>query len=221
MNQEAKRLLDQRFNSIDTQRRFSMYEVFLYYYKGLLLEEEKVSQAIDIIEEYIVFYSNLSLELGLEMLKSSCNDSIADAIYDYNRLFVGPGKLLAPPYESKYRNHQGLLMQRETINVRRFYEKVGVSVSEEICEPDDHLAFELELVCYLLSQSVKEEKKYRELYNDFFSQHLEKWIFNHCEDVIAKSTSRTCKSLGLILKEFMLLEQKQMPKGGKSVEQAI
>ncbi|MFD1507400.1 molecular chaperone TorD family protein [Georgenia yuyongxinii] len=65
---------------------------------------------------------------------------------DYNRLFFGPEKMKAPPYESVHRSDEHLLFERETMQVRAAYATFGLAAPRLNREPDDHIALELEFV---------------------------------------------------------------------------
>ncbi len=65
---------------------------------------------------------------------------------DYAQLFVGPFKLLAPPYGSFYLE-DSRIMGESTIDVRNWYEKEGLDVV--IKDAPDHITMELEFMYYL------------------------------------------------------------------------
>ena len=69
--------------------------------------------------------------------------------WDFNRLFVGPGEMLAPPWESVYRSKTKLTFQEPTLQVRAVYERFGVQAPAVHREPDDHLGLELAFVATL------------------------------------------------------------------------
>src|SRR5690349_17543560 len=63
--------------------------------------------------------------------------------FSFNRLFVGPRALLAPPYASIYLDGDNTrLMNESTMKIRQLYELVGL-VSPWLNKiPDDHVALE-------------------------------------------------------------------------------
>lgn len=148
---------------------------------------------------------NPLLAEGLTIL-SSRDVMSEEAVYEYNCLFTGPGKLMAPPYESAYLNPEKTLMQEETLAVRRFYAQAGLEVRCKHSIPDDHLGMELEFICYLLSQAGKHNLKgngsaaasYLELYGEFFRNHLRKWVYYHCNDILTHATTRLCRGMALV-----------------------
>ena len=56
---------------------------------------------------------------------------------EYNRLFVGPGKLPCPPYESVYRTDRvegeiGTLMGPSALDVKNRYAEAGLEISKKL-----------------------------------------------------------------------------------------
>ena len=70
------------------------------------------------------------------------------------RLFVGPQKLIAPPWESVYRSHQGLLFQESTLTIREIYRKQGFQAEGYPRVADDSLALELDFMGRMAEKSL-------------------------------------------------------------------
>ena len=62
---------------------------------------------------------------------------------EYQRLFVGPYHLEAPPYESCYRDGAGMVMGQAAVEVRRSYAEAGIALHPDVRDLPDHIAFEL------------------------------------------------------------------------------
>lgn len=194
--------------------RFQFYLIFLKYYRNQLFDKSIWPNVTTLLTDNIVSKDNHFIKIGLSLINDVDEESVNNAIFDFNRLFVGPGKILAPTYESYYRNTEKLPMQRETLQVRRFYEMVGLQVDDLGREPDDHIEHELEFVCYLLNNNNEE------LYYDFFESHLGKWILNHIYLVLENSKTDICKGMAYIFKGFIELEKEELKytRGGVTVE---
>lgn len=193
------------------ENRYQFYSVLKNYYQGLLCQNEDLwKQAMHIFYNQNILQKNDNYHTGLKLPQ----EYDPDAIYEFNALFVGPNKLLAPPYESAYLNAEGLLMQQETLAVREFYENNGLVVNSKNCEPDDHIALELEFICFLLynvslnleEQNYEKADTYLTTYSEFFKEHLNKWVPAHCFDIIAKSKNRFCTGLAHITAEYLNTE---------------
>lgn len=68
---------------------------------------------------------------------------------DHRRLFVGPGPLLAPPYESVHRSEDRLVFEEQTRQVRAVYAHHGLAAPRLDRDPDDHIGLELDLLATL------------------------------------------------------------------------
>jgi putative dimethyl sulfoxide reductase chaperone len=109
---------------------------------------------------------------------------------DYNRLFVGPSALLAPPYESFYEttehgdSERGSLRGRSERAVNAEYLAHGLAMPEGFIEFPDHIAVELEYLSHLASQEADawergDESAAVSLQEDqdrFRAQHISRWI---------------------------------------------
>lgn len=71
--------------------------------------------------------------------------------YAFNRLFVGPMAVPAPPYASAWLETDPRLMGESTMDVRDLYHALGYAVPDEGATPDDHLSFELDAALALLA----------------------------------------------------------------------
>lgn len=74
---------------------------------------------------------------------------------DYYRLFVGPGPVGAPLWESVYFNDERLLFQEQTAQVRHWYESFGLERVSATREPEDHLGLELAFLAHLAAQGLQ------------------------------------------------------------------
>ena len=103
---------------------------------------------------------------------------------DYTRLFIGLEKVLAPPYASVYLSEDFLLYEKPLLEVRRFYEKLGLHVHPKKRDPDDHIGFELYGLSFLCEKTaeainIKDKEsfnRYRVLLIEFLSNHIDPWI---------------------------------------------
>lgn len=125
-------------------------------------------------------------------------------VAEFNRLFVGPGALVAPPYESVYLSPEQVLMQAETLAVRHFYRSFGKELAPDRHEPDDHLAFELEFYAYL--HTIRPQGRRLQAMQRFHTEHLERWVPACCDRIIAGTRSPFYRSLAVITREVILTE---------------
>jgi len=81
---------------------------------------------------------------------------------EYERLFVGPGQVPCPPYESFWREDVPVDIRRTlmgpcTADLKRLYLELGLEMSPQCDELPDHVAVELEALAYALSCDEAEE----------------------------------------------------------------
>jgi len=123
------------------------------------------------------------------------NDELRlDLEVDYNRLFVGPGKLLAPPYESFYASEAmggegGRLRTQEEFAVKVAYAANGYAMPEQFVDLPDHAAIELDFLALMARDEANawdagdvERALYLQREADAFAaQHPATW-FATCAD---------------------------------------
>ncbi|WP_066313429.1 molecular chaperone [Bacillus sp. FJAT-29814] len=127
---------------------------------------------------------------------------------EFQRLFIGPGPLITPPWESYYRSKEHLLFEEWTYQVRRLYHQCGLQYVKENNEPDDHLLLELEFMYYLadLSRSEKDLHKSLELISiqiAFLKEHLAIWIPSFCKKLIEATNSQLFLGAAMLLEDFL------------------
>jgi TorA maturation chaperone TorD len=112
------------------------------------------------------------------------SDEAFDAIRsDYTRLFIGPARPLAPPWESVSLSISGLTFQEETLEVRRWYARHGLQFEKLHKEPDDHIGIELAFIAHLAGLAVRAVENADEIAFDqaltahtgFLNEHLLRW----------------------------------------------
>jgi len=200
-------VLSQKFNAQALKERLAIYQLISgYYLDGVgSLDIESISK-ISFLEQS----DNELLRMGYNKLRDGLAADIEQANYEYNRLFIGPDKVLAAPYESVYRNSQRLMMQQETLRVRRFYNILGLGCAAVGNQPDDHLGLELECMSYLLYRMLQENELRDvliEYYREFLDNHVLTWVFNHCEDVLNNSKTQLCGGMAMLLKGMLEIEK--------------
>jgi len=134
------------------------------------------------------------IDEGLSLLQSWSNSikgGISDEQFvnlqtDYSRLFIGPAKPIAPPWESVYFNEDRMIFQEQTVQVRGWYRRFGIESEKLHKEPDDHIGLELSFLAYLAGLGLQaleagDETRFTEILqakSQFISQHPIKWAKN-------------------------------------------
>ncbi|MDN5345504.1 MAG: putative dimethyl sulfoxide reductase chaperone [Clostridia bacterium] len=128
---------------------------------------------------------------------------------EYNRLFVGPGHLEAPPWESVYRSKERLLFGEETLAVREFYRSFGLESRNKGKEPDDHAGLEMEFMAHL-SEAAADRVLEGEDINDllegqdrFLAEHMQQWLPALCRDMEQAARTDFFRGLALLTRGWM------------------
>jgi len=102
---------------------------------------------------------------------------------EYERLFVGPGQVPCPPYESFWREDVPVDIRRTlmgpcTAELKEIYSDLGLQMSSQSVELPDHIAIELEAMAYALSFEETAPVARR-----IFEEHLARWLPRLCRAV--------------------------------------
>jgi TorA maturation chaperone TorD len=127
---------------------------------------------------------------------------------EYRRLFIGPGTLVAPPWESYYRSKERLLFEEWTLQIRELYHQFGLQFIRENNEPDDHLLLELEFMIFLIELNLQasETERIREMITiqiNYLNEHLTVWIPEFCKRVMDHTRSRLYLGAAMLLEDFL------------------
>jgi putative dimethyl sulfoxide reductase chaperone len=112
---------------------------------------------------------------------------------DFSRLFLGPFKVLAPPYGSVYLEEGRTTQGESTLDAIRLYQEEELKV--DLKEPADHIAIELEFMYYLTSKEIEaienndleKANLYLNKQHSFIQRHLSKWIPEFTDLVISNA----------------------------------
>ena len=151
---------------------------------------------------------NANTQMGLKHLQKWQADGLGDAVYeqmqsDYTCLFIGPGKVLAPPWESVFFNEERMTFQKQTLDVRHWYRRFGLEIEKLHQEPDDHIGLELLFLSQLASLCLNalnehDTIRFEEVQaaqRDFLKHHLGIWALSWCK--LVQKHTKTDFYLGL------------------------
>jgi len=132
-----------------------------------------------------------SVPFAQKMDEALSNCANLDLRIDYSALFIGPFKLLAPPYGSCYLEEGRMVLGDTTIDAVKHYRKAGVEMDPEQKDIPDHIAVELEFMYYLISKGLEahqnsdEEEflKYHNMQEEFLKKHLGAWVPKFTKDL--------------------------------------
>lgn len=134
---------------------------------------------------------------------------------EHYRLFVGPGHVPCPPWESVYVSYEKIIFDENTLAVRQFYRDWNVSIEKLNKEPDDHVGFELQFMGILSERAVtalkkgdiKDVERSLNAQKQFLEGHLLCWIETFCKKVLENTTSLFYKGLAQFTLEFLMTDK--------------
>ncbi len=157
---------------------------------------------------------------GLALMQDWASDSaggMAEEAFerlraDYTRLFIGPDRVLAPPWESVHLSVDRLLFQEQTLEVRAWYQRYGLAAARLHSEPDDHIGLELAFLSHLamLGTDAIERQKHTELaelldaQQSFLSDHPLKWAPAWCDAVATHAQTTFYRGIALMVRGALL-----------------
>lgn len=139
---------------------------------------------------------------------------------EYHRLFVGPGRLPAPPYESVYRDG-GTVMGPSTLEVIRQYRQAGYALDPRAGEPPDHVAAELAFMALLAGEEAvaweegdpARARRWQQRQRDFLQGHLALWAPELSGRVLEATEAPFYRGLAVSLREQVAIELERLTDG--------
>lgn len=186
--------------------RVYLYEMLHVVFSGVpneellrILAEENTSQAFEILsendEDMMAKMSRFVQKLGKKLEENP--DFLEEVKSEYTKLLIGPGRLVAYPWESTYNGKENLLFQESTLRVRQFYRKYGYLPQEYPHVADDHIALELHFMSKLSQRALdafqkddlKETRSLLDGQQVFLKFHMLNWIPKYAENIKKSKTA--------------------------------
>lgn len=205
--------------ALDILRRFFIEEPSKEYIKQFVQknmidlfpfkeDSEGIQEGIENIKTFLSTHDVVNIERHFEELH-----------WDYTRMFVGPFELPTPPWESTYVRKDRLIFQGTTMNVRKYYDKYGIIVSDYNIEADDHIGLELDFIYHLNELCVKiaESAEHQEISSleqllqdqqKFINDHLLKFVPEFSQLVETNANTLFFVGLAKILHHYLLIDSK-------------
>ena len=132
--------------------------------------------------------------------RSMTDQAIRD---EYEALFGGMGKPEVYLYGSHYLS--GFLNEKPLARLRTELNSLGLERSEAMSDTEDHFAYLCEVMRYLIAGddvAVANLTRQRE----FFSTHMQPWVYLMCDDIQSNSKAHFYASLAELTRAFMGIE---------------
>ena len=108
---------------------------------------------------------------ALELMKNAWSAQNEQAIHEeYNRLFIGPHRLPAPPWASVYTDPEGVIFGNATLGVRQWMRDNAVKLSLPDKEPEDHFGLMLMMLSWCVTNGIE-----RAALDELLEEHLLTW----------------------------------------------
>jgi len=133
---------------------------------------------------------------------------------EYLRLFVGPGKVLAPPWASVYLSKERIIFDENTLAVRKFYRDWNLETVNYKKEPDDHIGLELGFMAILSERTLAayekgQEEVFRPLLQGqgtFLQDYLLPWVAGFCQQILDHSNQPLYRGLALFTPLYLEMD---------------
>ena len=188
------------------------YIMLLYFAGSMILFEPSEECLTDfwskgILRKLPVTSRNPRFIRAASILRNSCEKnelSFRDMQEDYQELFSGTGNILAPPYESVYLNNQHSMLDKQTIEVREFYDAYGWKSRFRGKIPDDHVGIELLFLTRIIEQYLNLDDEacmveMRKEIRRFLGQHLLSWVPGWNEHIQKYAKTLDYKGIGALI----------------------
>ncbi|MGK2911808.1 MAG: TorD/DmsD family molecular chaperone [Sphingobium sp.] len=138
--------------------------------------------------------------------------AIADLGDDYTRLFIGPGRLPAAPWESVYASKERAVFQLGTVGVKNWYQRFDLALASEYNEPADHVGLEFGFLAELSQRTIDaseirdgaEVKRLIDAQRGFLNQHVLRWVPRWADDVVEHARTDLYQGLAWLARGTVL-----------------
>lgn len=105
-----------------------------------------------------------------------------ELVWEYRRLFVGPGHLPAPPWGSVYTDHECVIFGEATLALRAWMRAQGIARLVDDKTPEDHIGLMLVLMAWIARNQPAD-------LDDYLRLHLLPWS-SHFLDELAEAAKQ-------------------------------
>ncbi len=155
------------------------------------------------------------LRLDKQINNDVSDKNLNDLVLEYTRLFIGPGKHIAP-YESVYRDNDDALWSETTARVKDFIESSGLEYSCNWSGLPDHIGVELEfmqwLTCHEKDAWTVDNKETAirclEFEKKFIDEHLSQWVPIFCDKVKEEARTAFYGEMAELTRQFIDFDSK-------------
>ena len=116
-----------------------------------------------------------------------------DLMWEYRRLFIGPGAKPAPPWGSVYTDRECVVFGGTTLELRAWMSEHGVARTADEKTPEDHIGLMLALMAWLAQNQPAD-------LSEFLSLHLLTWAGHFLDELADAAEHPFYKGLACLTK---------------------
>lgn len=116
-----------------------------------------------------------------------------DLMWEYRRLFIGPGAKPAPPWGSVYTDRECVVFGGTTLELRAWMREHGVARTADEKTPEDHIGLMLALMAWLAQNQPAD-------LSEFLSLHLLTWAGHFLDELADAAEHPFYKGLACLTK---------------------
>lgn len=135
--------------------------------------------------------------LGLMVAGLAAGADNEELVWEYRRLFSGPGRLPAPPWGSVYTDRDCVVFGETALALRAWMRRVGVARASDERTPEDHIGLMLALLSYLAHERP-------ELVDEYLRDHLLTWAPHYLDALEAAAGHPFYRGLAALTRATLL-----------------
>lgn len=132
------------------------------------------------------------VEAGLGDMVGGLSDGVTDGlVWEFRRLFVGPGHKAAAPWGSVYLDHDAVMFGESALELGAWMRRRGIARLADDGEPDDHIGLLLLMMAWVARNRP-------ELLDELLRLHVLSWSSHYLELLESAARHRFYRGLAVL-----------------------
>ena len=133
---------------------------------------------------------------AVELMHRGLAQPREDVMWEFRRLFVGPGALVVPPWGSTYLDRDGVVFGDSHTQLVAFMRANGIIRLADEHTPVDHIGLMLHLMAWIAGNRSAKLREY-------VAKHLFTWSSHYLDELQGRSTSGFYQGLALLTRSTL------------------
>lgn len=143
------------------------------------------------------FVAEERAEESLSAMREGAEGADEEAlVWEYRRLFVGPGAMPVPPWGSVYTDRECVIFGEATLALRSWMRQNGIARLGDEKTPEDHIGLMLLLMAWIAGHKP-------ELLEEYLRDHLLTWSSHMLEELEAAAQHSFYRGLAQLARESL------------------